>query len=473
MRICTIKALKCYIPGLILCCCLTIGCRSDLSTSSGNIYLSPTGNDNNPGSIRKPWKSINRINEINFKPGDRIHFEGGAVFTGTLRLDSLDKGSADKKIIFSSYGNGNAIIDGGNAEAISINDCEYFIFNNLIIKGSGRKEGNLTDGILISSSGNFELDSLDVSGFQHSGVHLLDTKNASITYVSGHDNGFAGIHASSVKGNDPVTYGNENLYIGHCAAYNNPGDPTVLKNHSGNGILASSVKGGTIEFCEAFNNGWDMPWTGNGPVGIWIWDCTDFTIQYCISHDNRTNPVAKDGGGFDFDGGVSNSVIQYCISYDNEGAGYGLFEFGASKPWENNIIRHNISLNDGIINEGSLAIWKDERSGAMRNCEIFNNTFVNDTLRGISISFITNCAGFRFNNNIFVYKDSFIGKGQKIKDEIFTDNIFWSLTGSGSLPAALSGGGVFKDPLLINPGQIRITDPLKINPNSQWLPSLK
>jgi len=148
-------------------------------------------------------------------------------------------------------------------------------------------------------------------------------------------------------------------------------------------------------------------------------------------------------------------------------------KFGASKPWENNIIRHNISLNDGIINEGSLAIWKDERSGAMRNCEIFNNTFVNDTLRGISISFITNCAGFRFNNNIFVYKDSFIGKGQKIKDEIFTDNIFWSLTGSGSLPAALSGGGVFKDPLLINPGQIRITDPLKINPNSQWLPSLK
>ena len=93
-----------------------------------------------------------------------------------------------------------------------------------------------------------------------------------------------------------------------------------------NGILASSVEYGTIEYCEAFNNGWDMPWTGNGPVGIWIWDCTDFTIQHCISHHNRNHPEAADGGGFDFDGGVSNSTIQYCISHHNEGAGYGLYE---------------------------------------------------------------------------------------------------------------------------------------------------
>lgn len=472
MRIYIIQTIKYSLLFLILPFGFTTGCRSDLSGLPGKFYLSPSGNDNNPGSVRKPWKNISRINEINLKPGARIYFEGGAIFTGTLILDSLDKGSIEKKIIFDSYGKGNAIINGGDAQAIIINDSEYFILKNLIITGNGRKEGNLTDGILISSSRNFELDSIEVSGFQHSGVHLRDNKNAWVTHISAHDNGFAGIHVASEKGNDPVTYGNENIYIGYCKAYNNPGDPTVLNNHSGNGILASSVKGGTIEYCEAFNNGWDMPWTGNGPVGIWIWDCTDFTIQYCISRNNRTNPVAKDGGGFDFDGGVSHSVIQYCISYDNEGAGYGLFEFGASKAWENNIVRYNISLNDGIINEGSLAVWKDASSGTMRNCEIFNNTFVNDTLRGISISFISNCKGFRFSNNIFVYKDSLIGKGQKIKDEIFTGNKFWSVTGN-RISHPLSGGGVFMDPRLNDPAQIRITDPSKINPNSHWLPSLK
>ena len=177
-------------------------------------------------------------------------------------------------------------------------------------------------------------------------------------------------------------YDNENIYIGHCIAENNPGDPAVKDNHSGNGILASSVKRGTIEYCEAFNNGWDMPWTGNGPVGIWIWDCRDIIIQYCIAHDNKTRPGAGDGGGFDLDGGVSNSVIQYCLSYNNQGAGYGLFEFGAAKPWENNIIRYNISQNDAIFNTGSVAIWRGE-AGVMRNCEIYNNTFYNNTSTGI------------------------------------------------------------------------------------------
>lgn len=447
----------------------SIGCKTEITS----FYLSPSGNDNNSGTIRRPWKSIDRINHTSFSPGSKVLFEGGATFNGTIKLDSLDKGTSDKNIIIGSYGNGNAVIDGGDAEGIIIKECEHFVIKNMVIRGNGRKGGNVADGILISSSDNFNLDSLEVFGFQHSGVHVRDSKNARITHIIAHDNGFAGIHVTGINGNDPVSYGNENLYIGYCKAYNNPGDPTVLNNHSGNGILASSVSKGLIEYCEAFNNGWDMPWTGNGPVGIWIWDCADFTIQYSISHDNKTNPVAKDGGGFDFDGGVSNSVIQYCISYDNEGAGYGLFEFGASKPWENNIVRYNISLNDGIINEGSLAIWKDERSGTMRNCEIHNNTFFNDTLRGISISFITNCQGFTFSKNIFVYRDSFIGKGQKINSEIFTSNIFWSLTGNRIIPPGLSGGGIVKDPRLKNPGQARITDPLKINTNSALLPSLK
>ena len=145
-----------------------------------------------------------------------------------------------------------------------------------------------------------------------------------------------------------------------------------------------------------------MPWTGNGPVGLWIWDCTDFIIQYCISHDNRTNPVANDGGGFDFDGGVSNSIIQYCLSYNNEGAGFGLFEFGAAKPWENNIIRYNISQDDAIINHGSVGIWKNDIRGTMRNCEIYNNTFYNSNPGGSSIWVDNNQPGFNFRNNVFV-----------------------------------------------------------------------
>ena len=452
-------------------------------------YVSPSGNDNNPGSKAKPWKTLNKINVTNLNPGDTVLLEGGAFFAGTLFLDSPDSGEEGERVIISSYGKGRAIIDGAESEGIIVKDCSHFIIRDLIVKGSGRKEGNVTDGIYITKSKNFDLDSLELSGFQHSGLHVHICSNLKITNVYAHDNGFAGIHITGTAISDPVNYDNENVYIGYCIAENNPGDPTVTDNHSGNGILASSVRGGTIEYCEAFNNGWDMPWTGNGPVGIWIWDCRDFIIQYCISHDNKTRPGAADGGGFDLDGGVSNSVIQYCLSYNNQGAGFGLFEFGAAKPWENNIIRYNISQNDGIINGGSLAIWRSETAGTIRNCEIYNNTFYKTNGKGNSLWIFNNWPGFNFRNNIFIYKDSFLYPGQKLVTELFQGNCYWNLTGDQKIAGYKNLGewakatanetlgdnliGIFADPGLQRPGTCSLTDPRKLNAENLSAYSLK
>jgi hypothetical protein len=445
-------------------------------------YVSLRGNDSNPGSKSKPWKTISNINKKNFYPGDTVLFEAGSVFSGTLLFDSLDSGSEGKVITLGSYGSGKAVIDGGASEGIIVKNCNYFIINDLIIKGSGRKEGNISDGVSITQSGNFTVDSLEIFGFQHSGLLIYTCYDVKIINVYAHDNGFAGIHVTGATINDPVKYDNKNIYIGYCTTENNPGDPTVLDNHSGNGILASSVKGGTIEYSKAFNNGWDMQWTGNGPVGIWIWDCTDFVIQYCIAYDNKTRAGAGDGGGFDLDGGVSNSVIQYCLSYNNQGAGFGLFEFGAAKPWENNVIRYNISLNDAIFNTGSIAVWRNETGGVMRNCEIYNNTFYNNTARGYVVSFYNNWPGFKFRNNVFVYKNTFLIPGQKLLSELFQSNCYFSLSGNQSIAGfknigewALSTGnekldnsviGLYADPQLINPEYFSLTDPLKLNPEN-------
>jgi hypothetical protein len=338
-----------------------------------------------------------------------------------------------------------------DSEGLVADNCHNLTIESLNFCGSGRKSGSSTDGLAINQCNGLVITDVEVYGFQHSGIHVFQCKNAVIRLVFAHDNGFAGIHVSGTTIRDTVNYDNHNLYIGYCVAENNPGDPTVRNTHSGNGILASSVKGGTIEFCQASNNGWDMPWTGNGPVGIWIWDCTDFVIQHCISHHNRTNPEAADGGGFDLDGGVSNSVIQYCISHNNEGAGFGLYEFGAAKPWENNTIRYNISQDDGIINGASLGIWKNEERGFMRNCLIYNNTFYNSLDNGSCIWMYDNYPGYQFYNNVFMYNGSLLSEGQSIKDEIFQGNIFWNLMEEEVYPA------------LPEAGSLELTDPLGIN----------
>jgi hypothetical protein len=189
--------------------------------------------------------------------------------------------------------------------------------------------------------------------------------------------------------------------------------------------------------------------------------------------------VAADGGGFDLDGGVSNSTIQYCLSFNNQGAGIGLFEFGAAKPWQNNVIRYNISQNDGIINGGSIAIWRNETGGTMRNCEIYNNTFFNNTARGVSLWIYNNWPGFNFRNNIFIYKGSFLFPGQKLGTELFLGNCYWNLSGDQSIAGymnleqwarktgneMLKGyiAGVYSDPYLVIPEALTITDPDRIN----------
>lgn len=471
--------------GLLLISAILVfqACSDSGRNQPRTYYISASGDDNRAGtSAGEAWRTIEKINQTRFSPGDAILFNGGDEFTGTLTLSGEDRGTEQERIRISSFGEGRAVINGINEEALKADSCDFITIENLVFKGSGRSSGNSADGVLVRTSDGVILDHLEVRGFQHSGVHLHQCNDARITHVYAHENGFAGIHVTGSTMRDPDNYDNHNLYIGYCVAENNPGDPTVLENHSGNGILASSVQGGTIEYCEAFNNGWDMIWTGNGPVGIWIWDCTEFTIQHCIAHHNRTNPVAADGGGFDFDGGVSNSVIQYCIAHNNEGAGFGLYEFGAAKPWENNTVRYNLSVDDGIINGGSVGIWKNDERGTMRNCQIYNNTFYNSQEDGNSLWLYDHYPGFQFRNNVFVYNGALLAEDQVLENEVFQGNLYWNLGGSPSFFgyqsleewARASGqemldgtvAGFYGDPLFPFAGTLELTDPEKISPES-------
>lgn len=170
-----------------------------------------------------------------------------------------------------------------------------------------------------------------------------------------------------------------NLLVAECRADDNPGDPTNLTNHSGNGILVGGVRGAVIERCEASGNGWDMPRGGNGPVGIWGWCADRLTIQDCVSHHNRTSRLGGDGGGFDFDGGVTNSVLQRCLSWANAGPGYELYQYDTAPAWEHNILRDCVSVNDGAHKgKGCVLLGKWENRKPMRGVSIHHNVFINE-----------------------------------------------------------------------------------------------
>lgn len=401
---------------------------------------SQIGDDSNPGTQQNPFQSIGRINQLQLQAGDSVLFAAGQTFQGSLRLNKIS-GTKEKPVLISSFGNDRAILNGANQNAILADSCTFIQVKNLVLKGNGRFAGNSGSGLELRRTQNCTVDSIDTSGFLWSGIKAVGGKNLRITNVYAHNNGFSGINVESdgqdaggLEGSGGKTF--HNLYIANCIAENNPGCPEVKNNHSGSGILIGGVTNGIIENCEAMNNGWDMPRGGNGPVGIWAYQCDSITIQHCYSHDNKTSKNGKDGGGFDFDGGITNSVMQFNYSANNEGAGYGLFQYYEATVWKNNIIRNNISVNDGRKNgKAGFLMWiATGTPETMSDCLITGNTVVNSY--GHAVSFEPgNYPGFRFEKNVFLISGpsaSFVN-GSFTGAE-FSDNQAWATDRQVPLP---------------------------------------
>ncbi len=409
-------------------CCKTLKSadKSDISALSRRTYYIDNfaGDDKNPGTEKKPIRSIKELNaRIQINPGDAC-FASGQAFDGTLYLSGIIRTDNDPLVI-TSYGEGRATINSETNEAIVIKNSRNILIVNLYLKGSGRNSGNKTNGLSIAHSDRCKIENINASGFQKSGIDLYDCTYSEVNGIIATDNGFSGIN---VMGS--VRNLSRNILIRDCKAENNPGDPSNLENHSGNGILVGVSDSVTIDHCSATNNGWDMPRQGNGPVGIWAWESDHITIQYCISYRNKTSKNAKDGGGFDLDGGVTNSLIQYCLSYENQGAGYGLFQYAGASNWSDNTIRYCVSINDAKTTEGAggIFIWNGSNDTLQLNkCSIYNNVIYNTTAPLISYESASAHKNFIFCNNIF------IGSGNALAGNYsgssFLGNDWWNTGG--------------------------------------------
>jgi Right handed beta helix region len=387
-------------------------------------YISPSGSDANAGTRNAPFQSVKRLITQQFNPGDSILFEGGRQFKGNLTLHMAKWGDQQHPILVSSFGNGYASLNAGRESGIEIKEARWVMIKKLNLIGSGRKKGNLRNGLYITNSHYIIVDSLNITGFQKSGLSVDFSSDISLKHIISYENGFAGIFV----GTGVSKKSNHNIYIGYCRAENNPGDPSNLNNHSGNGIVVSACTNVLIEYCTATNNGWDMPRKGNGPVGIWAFEADSVVIQHCLSYRNKTSVGGADGGGFDLDGGVTHSIVQYCLSYENQGAGYCLFQYLYASPWHDNIFRYNISENDGAVSDahGGVYIWNSAKlPDQFYNGRFYNNTIYNAKGTAIRYSELSERKNFTFYNNIFVVRDS-LDKSQAVRD-VFSGNDWWGL----------------------------------------------
>lgn len=448
-----------------------------------NYYFSNTAGDAGDGSITHPYRSLEKLKQIKLQPGDTVYLKGGDVFTANISLLNVH-GSKDNPVVFTSWQDGEAVINGAKKEALVLTNCSHFKIAGIRFSGAGRKTGNISDGVKLVNCSDGILQKLKISGFQKAGLLMYNSVNLTADSIDAHDNGYCGI---LVEG-DYQKRVSANVHIVNCRAENNPGDPTNLTNHSGNGILVGNCKNILIEYCTATNNGWDMPRKGNGPVGIWAYEADSVTIQYCIAYRNKTAKGASDGGGFDFDGGVTNSVMQYCLSYQNQGSGYGIYQYNGAADWYNNSVRYCVSINDGTdtYRASAMLVWNGNNpDSGFHHFYAYNNFFYND--RKYVFGFDPDNAHryFYFLNNVFVAADTadmfvdfnrsntdvfmgnvWIKKNGGFSQDGFTEIAKWATAKGYEQDSGRLTGTVMQDKLFDIPSTIEITDPYLLKTDS-------
>ncbi|HYM62181.1 MAG TPA: right-handed parallel beta-helix repeat-containing protein [Thermoanaerobaculia bacterium] len=375
-------------------------------------YVSAAGNDAASGlSPAQAWRSIDRVNRALFHAGERVLFEGGRTFSGTLRLDATNvQGTADAPVTFGSFGSGRATISSADNEALEATQVAglritglRFVGTSLLNRAFNKNGLTFTNHGLRIASG-VTIDHVEITGFSLCAI-LFDGADRTSGYdgvtidrVLLHDDGYCGIAALALE---PGAF--RNLTISNSEIFAVDGYTTAnghLVDGSGSGIALTGLFGATI----AGNAIHDSGRTGGSPFGISILNSLAVTVQANEVFSIHTATSDVSGGGIDFNG-ANESSIQYNYTHDNDGPGIRLCACGDPRATMHDLlVRYNVSENDGRNNVAPSFLFAGGQ--ATDALTIFNNTIFRSGSGGNPGSAIAvngnghAFANLRFSNNL-------------------------------------------------------------------------
>lgn len=431
-------------------------------------YFSAQGNDaSGDGTRAAPYQTIAHLNTLDLEAGDRVLFRAGDTFTGPILLDANDSATdADgvlrgKPIRFLGFGGPERpVISSPHGHGLHATSVGGVRIQRLEFAGSSELDeitdsANTTTGVLFENGNSFIRQHLVVvadvviHGFGEAGINFRAVNPATtaggfadvrILRSEVHTNGrsavMSSVRSESGKVADGALYDFQSRAHANVLVRRNVFHHTLGKRESGgvsgNGIVLAQVATARVALNVAHHNGGIA---GGGGVAIWTWESDQVRIEFNEAYANGSFD-GRDGGGFDLDGGARRGLVQYNYSHGNAGAGYGLFEFGYASPMHNNVIRYNVSEDDGA----GIAAWGSgpRFDGTGRLDLAAASLFHNNTLvhpHGPAAHFFGSVAEVGVYNNIFqssggptlVQRTDFDGPGQGYTLDVdLLANAYWS-----------------------------------------------
>jgi hypothetical protein len=401
---------------------ITLMAAASLHAQSKTYFISPEGNDNATGmSQEDAWKSLDKVNQMIFQPGDHILFRSGGVWYG--QLHPKGSGADGKPIVLSSYGGkARPVINLGRAEGagIKLENVSWWVVKGMeVTSGAAPELGIGRQGITMVGRGsgqqlghfvikdNYIHDIWgQMGGVNASGSSEFTNYNSAgiLLQVIGERGA-----PNPTRFDDVLVENNRIERMDKCGIILRGGKNNIvvrgnyIDNMGGDGIFVNGPYRGLIEYNEVRrtcqrSGHLDLPGsTGWWPhtAAIWIQNTEETIMQYNAVYDTGRNILNGDGNAYDFDFYCKRCIAQYNYSKNNHGfmlVMYNTFE---------NVTRYNISENDRthlIQVQGNIAD---------RNV-FYNNIFYvdygtsdMDFFRGNDKSVDVNTLGAWFFNNIF------------------------------------------------------------------------
>lgn len=446
---------------------------------------SGSGADSNPGTTAEaPWKSLDKIRNSNFIPGDSILFRAGDRFAGQLIVNG--SGSAGNPILITSYGEGEKpVIDGAAATggayeaAVLLNNQGFIEISGLEITNDRRipragQDDQVGYGIFVLNNGyevmeHFYFHNLvirEVYAITTSGVDFNALKVGGI-YFRSERNQVAGeekhIRDVLVDSCFITRTGKFGIWTQHAGGDPGIGNDSLNRNMNlvfrhnhmfetgGSGITPGRSYNCLVEHNTFEYTGSDAdPRMAKRGSGAWFFGCRNVIAQYNTSLHVR-GPADSYGMHIDF--GNRNVILQYNYSEDSEG---GFVEILGKNV--NSVYRFNVSVNDGIRSIKGNSIWISTYAGTDNRVPsdsnyVYNNTIYVDEAISPDI-FIEGKNSFIYNNIFYTTGDAAIGNEThvstsaggtlEVSNNLFHGNINASFAELDMAP--VSGDPLFSDP---------------------------
>ena len=433
------------------------------------------GDDSRPGTSESaPWKSLRRVNDTVFQPGDAILLRRGSKWQGML--SPKGSGEAGRPIRIGAYGRGPLpIIDGaGNEAALRLFNQQFWEISNIETTGGDPY------GLHISGDNgtlrHFQIRDVVV----HDVTGKLKTKNAGLIAIvmGGPNQTFEDVLI------DGATAYKTSQWSGITIAGDKPDQATLRSNsvtvrncvvHDvfGDGIVLFQVRKGLIERNVTWNTGMQPSLDIGTPNAIWTWKCDNCLVQF--NEGYFADSPGIDGGVYDIDYGNHDNTYQYNYAHDSQG--YCVAVFAAGSATTNSVVRYNVCVNNGrsprlaeLQGDIFVSTWN---GGWIDGMKIHNNTvFWNPPTDAPALRIGAEFKGSRPNlvaNNLFVSSvPTLISTKQPVR---LDNNLYWySGTArpvwdyAGKLFTSLDeyrkstgqdGRAVFANPLLVIPESSR------------------